>query len=99
MKWMVRQKRTPPTPASKSILTFPLWSLTGLSSNSHYTQEDVLAVMQTLKNQSFDCTQMTLDGHWQKFHGDFEFDQERFPDIKNLSTEAKNLLCGFRLEV
>lgn len=71
-----------------SVLRSAHWSVKSIAKTEDVNQSHVIHLLGNISHYGFEDNAITLDGNWQKYHGDLAFDDERFSNV----TEMMNML-------
>uniref|UniRef100_A0A915CK76 Glycoside hydrolase family 31 TIM barrel domain-containing protein n=3 Tax=Parascaris univalens TaxID=6257 RepID=A0A915CK76_PARUN len=77
-----------------AIIHKPIWT-TWARYGKNVTQEDVLKFAKEIKDHNAAISQLELDDRWSIKYGDFEFDETKFPNVKEMCTKLNEQ--GIRL--
>ena len=85
-KWFNKPKTVP----EEYVFQYPIWS-TWARYKRLINESLVLDFAQKIKNSELPASQMEIDDKWESCYGDLEFDLEKFPNPKRMTTQLEDL--------
>lgn len=81
-------------PQNINMFRYPMWS-TGARFGKNINETGLLQYANEITQYGFDRGQISIDDGWESCYGTLEFDEQRFPTIKNIIKRLKS--DGFQL--
>lgn len=85
--------RTPLSYPDEQMVKYPIWT-TRARYNTNVNETVVLQLADEIERHAFNYSQIEIDDNWEECYGSLTFDEEKFPDIRNLTNALKSR--GFR---
>ncbi|CAG5135438.1 unnamed protein product, partial [Candidula unifasciata] len=69
---------------SDSVLQRAHWSVKSIAKTENVNESHVKNLLDNISRYGFGSSAVTLDGNWQKYHGDLTFDEQRFSNVTEM---------------
>ncbi len=74
----------------------PKWAFGFIQCKNRYrSQAEVLQIAREYRERNIPCDAMVIDWQWYKFTGDLDWDNDSWPDVKEMTAELRSM--GFHL--